>query len=78
MKQSNNEDFKPRVRNKNQTHLEIKTIEQLGNQREGGEEDLQCVDVFGMSLTQLNGGLKPLTTRTLKSTHCLITAHRVN
>ena len=44
--------------NKNQTYLEVETIEELGDECEGGEEDLQGVDVFGVSLTQLNGGLK--------------------
>ena len=44
--------------NKNETHLEVETVEELGDQCERGEEDLQGVDVFGVSLTQLNGGLK--------------------
>lgn len=42
----------------NWTDLEVKTVEQLGDEREGREEDLQGIDVCSMSLTQLNSGLQ--------------------
>lgn len=42
----------------NWTDLEVKTVEQLGDECEGREEDLQGIDVCSMSLTQLNSGLQ--------------------
>lgn len=46
------------MRRSNGTHLEIETVEQLRNEGERREEDLQDVNIRGMSLTQLNGGLQ--------------------
>lgn len=42
----------------NRTYLKIKTVEQLGNECEGREEDLQGINVCSMSLTQLNSSLQ--------------------
>ena len=41
-----------------ETHLEVKAVKEFGDEREGGEEDLQSVDVCSVGLTQLNGGLE--------------------
>lgn len=51
----NNKSFQYKA---NWTDLEVETVEQLGDECEGREEDLQGIDVCSMSLTQLNSGLQ--------------------
>lgn len=40
------------------TYLEIETVEEFRNEGERREEDLQDVNICGVSLTQLNGSLR--------------------
>lgn len=42
----------------NWSDLEVKTVEQLRDEREWREEDLQGINICGMSLTQLNSSLQ--------------------
>lgn len=64
----NNKAFKHRP---NWTDLKVKTVEKFGDQSERGEEDLQGIDVCGMSLTQLNSGLQQRRKKT--NYKCLVT-----
>ena len=57
------------------TDLEVKTVEELGDESEGREEDLQGIDICSMSLTQLNSGLQQREKTWLtKKTHSNCTA----